>query len=418
MAENQSGEGTQRALAVPPGVRELVTQMVAEVFGDLDDSRAVIEQKSRELATVRDTPAFEPLQIALQSLDHFAAAVRLLKTQADFARGGELFESAAEGFNRVGEEEARDLSIGLRVYVGAVLELQRMNVGRGLELFAQVKEYLEKAGDFGQKFEILIDHMEPDSLFVSGVQALSMLDFAAGRALLERASLASERVAKTYYEEGQSERYLFEGLARFYRAYYTFVHSLQQFNQFEYDRIASEEDLAREAREARELLNKSAINTVVVQNVRNLSEVVTNLLESVAGLAAIMQTIFRSTFKPDLKALMALRQKTQAASRAASSLVGPQTATLIRFCDQLSNQINNLERLAKPNKKDFGAFSGLVACGLFLPLFLAVSWANSVFQLKLDASTILSSCLVLALIGGFGVGALKFKSLIFRSGNK
>jgi len=95
------------------------------------------------------------------------------------------------------------------------------------------------------------------------------------------------------------------------------------------------------------------------------------------------------------------------------SKAGDEAVVYVRMCDQLYNSVNNLERISKPNKKDFGIFSGLVSCALFLPLFLIISWANWFFKIGLEARTIITSSIVLALIGAFGFGALKFKSLIF-----
>ena len=73
-------------------------------------------------------------------------------------------------------------------------------------------------------------------------------------------------------------------------------------------------------------------------------------------------------------------------------------------------QTDKFERLARPSRKDFGVFSGLISCGLFVPIFLIVFWARNRFNLTVGAETLLWPCLGLALIGGFGFGAIKFKS--------
>ena len=111
---------------------------------------------------------------------------------------------------------------------------------------------------------------------------------------------------------------------------------------------------------------------------------------------------------------MAIKMKVRKAGGLAAE-AGPTAMLLVRYCDELSGQIDNLEKVASPGKKDFGAFSGLVACALFLPLFLGVSSANWLLDSPLSEQALLGPSFVLALIGGFGSGALKYTSIIFPS---
>jgi hypothetical protein len=145
-----------------------------------------------------------------------------------------------------------------------------------------------------------------------------------------------------------------------------------------------------------------------------LTDALESLLPLYAQLGQVMTNVLRATFKPDVKTLQPLRDRIAKAKEAIAK-AGPTGIVLIRYCDGLSRQVDNLQRLAEPSKKDFGAFSGLVAAALFLPLFLAISWGNSLFNVGLGAVPIATTCLTVALIGGFGLGALKFRSLIFPS---
>ncbi len=393
----------------------LVAQTLDRIFDptlDMEEALPLVETLIDDLNAEAAGAAFETLQLTLQSLWKFFKALRFVRSEGNFVEARNLLESAARGLNHIGLDELRDLSIGMGVYSEAVCELQRMNLGEALELLAKVKGYLRSAGEFGSRFEPVVDHMEPDALFLSGLNALMALDFDTAKTLIDKASQAAEQVARDYYPEGDPLHWSFQGMARFHKAWYTFARARNDFSQFLYEKLAAEEDLAREAVEARDLLDKGDLENVLVRNMRHISVAFIHLLEVTQELAALMLDVLRSTFKPDMQTLRLLRQKVRAASDSASR-AGPQAVTLVKSCNQLSNQINNLERLAKPRKRDFGALSGLVASALFLPLFLVVSWANSVFDVDLEGSTLITTCLVLALIGGFGFGAVKFRSLIF-----
>lgn len=409
MTQDNGGEQHSQSLTVSPQEETQMTQLVEEVFASVEDAQPIVEKKLQELgATGNPSPA---LKTALQSLWNYFEAIRVIRSEGDFARASGLLQSSAEGFNEVGRGELRDLSVGMGVYVTAVVELQAMNIGQGLELLAKVKEYLQSAGQYGGIFEPLIDQMQPDALFLAGVKAAMSLDHANAKILFDEASQAAERVSSKYYEEGQPLYYTFRGLGHFHKAYGTFFRATNEFSRFEYDKIAGQ-DLVDDAIQARDLLRKGDTDNAVVRNVLHLSEALIQLLEMLSESSKLMLTVLRSTFKPDLRTLARLRKKVQAA-RDSVSLAGPQAVGLVRYCDQLVEQIDNLERLAKPSKKDFGIFSGIVACVLFLPLFLVVSWANSIFNTGLEAPTLITTCVILALIGGFGFGAVKFKDLIF-----
>jgi len=286
-----------------------------------------------------------------------------------------------------------------------------MHAGQAVELLKKVKEYLRNAGKFGSKYESLIDHMEPEILFVSSIQALWARDYATAKTLIDKGSQTAEHAARHYYKKGEPSYCKLQGMARLYQAYFTFFRALKEFNAFEYDKLVADRDLASDAIQAQKLLDKANPEDIHTRNMNHLSTALVQLLEVIRELAKLMQTVLHSTFKPDLQTLALFKEKIRKAINSLSE-AGPRNVPFVRLCNQLIDQVNNLERLAKPSKKDFGAFSGIVACALFLPLFLAMSWANSVFEIGLDAPRIITSCLVLALIGGFGFGALKFKSLI------
>jgi hypothetical protein len=413
MTENSDKEETRQLPVLSAQGEALVTQIIDDVFRiDLKEAVHVVEDKLKRLSRQEVGEAFDCLQVALQSLWRFFEALMLVRGQADWAKAHELLLSAAKGFDSIGRAELRDLSIGMGTYSEAIIELQKFNISQALDLIANVTKYLDSAGEFGSKFKPLIDHMGPDALFIAGVKALLELDFSNGKTLIEKASQSAEKVASDYYEEGSPMYNTFQGYARYYKAYYTYLRAGTDFNQFQFDGLIAQKDLVEDALQAKQLLSKGDLQNELTRAAAQISNALLDLLRAYSDLAQLMNNIFHSTFKPGPSALLHIKKRIAAASDSAAK-AGTQAAPLVRACAQLSDGVNNLERLAKPSKKDFGAFSGLVASALFLPLFLVVSWSNATFSIGLNAKTLISSCLILALIGGFGFGALRFKSLIF-----
>ncbi len=421
-ADNSSvpqGSQTSVAQTMPALVASstaLVEQTIDEVFDrEPEEALPLVEQLLDQLTShASGTVVDAGYRTVLETLWNFFNAIRVMRTEANAAESFNGFQAAVSGFDQLGRVELRDLSVGMGTYVSAIAELQKYNIGEAVSRFAKGKDYLKNAGKFGSKFETFIDFSEPDILFTSAVQALLVLDYATAKTLIDRATQASVLVANKYFAPSEPNYDFFLGMSLFYQAYYKCMRALNEFNQFEYDRLARDESLAREASDALPQLARGDVTNIIVQRLNYQAIGYKALLESIHELAAIMQKVFNSTFKTDLTALTKLRTKVQNANDSFSK-VGPDAAPLVRFCTQLTNQINNLERLAKPSKKDFGALSGLVSCALFLPLFLIISWVNANSSVKLEGKAVIAAAMVMALIGGFGFGALKFKSLIFPS---
>ncbi len=418
MVQKENDKDVQQLPVLTSEEYALVVKTIDSVFeADFDKALPLVEHLINTLNPQTTGTAFKTLQSVLKTIWNYFKAINLVRTEGNFIEAYNLFHSSAEGFNVFGFKEFRDLSIGMMTYASAVIELRKSNIGQALEYLTNVKKYLKSEGKYSNKYNFFIDHIEPEMLFVSGIKALNDLDYATAKTLIDRASQVAEQVAHNYYQEGKPMYYTFKGYSLLYKAIYTFCRAENEFNQFEYDKLAARQDLANEAIQAKELLDKGDIENVMVKNSIHIANAIANLLQVIGELSSIMQRVFRSTFKPDIPAIARLKQKIDIAENSFSK-AGYELVPLIRHCGQLYSQVNNLQWLAKPNKKDFGALSGLVSCSLFLPLFLVVTWANSTFGIKLKGSTIIEACISMALIGGFGFGALKFKSLFFSSRNK
>jgi hypothetical protein len=409
------GEPAKLELVQPllsPDQHALLAQTIDKIFdtgvADADGALVIVQQNLDGLDP--RIAAAGTIQVVLESAGRYFQALIKITREASFGEARDLLQQAAAGFSSTGFEELRDISIGIGAYAAAVVEAQILNTARALELMGQVKVYLSQAGKFGAKFQPLVDSFEPEHLYLAAIPHLLQLNFDAAAPLIEKASAAAERFAATYCEDGDSLYFLYRGMAHHYRATYRLIKSSSDFNQLNYAALTSQKDLASEAILAQEFLAKTDPNNEVLRGVRYLSLTVLNLQGSLITLAGLMQKVFRSTFKSGAPALQEAKNKAQAAAEAAAK-AGQAAEVMVRLCNQTLNQISNLENYAKPTKKDFGVLSGLVSCALFLPLFLLVSWANRLFQVGVGGKTVIACCMVLALIGGFGYGARRFRGL-------
>ena len=385
----------------------LIEQIIDEIFRPPLEIEKVLSLIEHYIKTLDQ----KAVQSVLKIFGSFFKAIELFQ-KGNLIEARNLFQLAVNGFNQIRYQELRDLSIGFSIYTEAIIQFQQSNINQALQLFTQAKKYLRNAEKFSSKFESFIEHMEPGQFYLLGMKAMMVYDFATAKTLIEKASQSMEEVVNKYYKEPEPLYYTYKGIARLYKAMYTFIKSYNEFNQFEYDKLINEQELIRDASQARELLSKGDTQHRIFKNLNYIAEALVYLLSSISELAHLMQKVFFSTFKPDLRTLRPLKKKIRKASDLFSK-AGDEAVVYVRMCDQLYNSVNNLERISKPNKKDFGIFSGLVSCASFLPLFLIISWANWFFKIGLEARTIITSSIVLALIGAFGFGALKFKSLIF-----
>jgi hypothetical protein len=323
----------------------VLDRVIDDVFS-ADDSLVQVDNLLAHLDPALGTllPLMETL---LQSLGSYLLGLQYIRA-GNFQESRDQLKLSVEGFDQIGQSELRDAAIGFAMYAEAAIEARRGNIGRAQELLKNVREYLRKAGKFGQMFQGIIDHMEPENLFIQAIQALTARDFGNGKALIEQASQASEKLAKNYYEEDTPAYYTFMGMARYYKAVYEVYRSLNNFTELNYDVLASEINLTRDAVQAADLLKKGPTDQPLVKALAVTAEGSVEVLELISHLAPMMQMTLNSTFKPDPKVYEDLRKRIRRANECYAQ-AGDQAATLLRFCDQLSNQVNNLERLAKPS---------------------------------------------------------------------
>lgn len=385
------------------------SRIIEEVLAaDIGDAQRLIVH---HLEALKPDQKGSEIELFLQSLWRHIEGLRVVSEEGDLELGTELQESAAAGFEQLGAKELESASRALSTYAKALMEVKRLNLNRSMELFDSTEKYLRDAGRFGRKFQGLIDHMKPGALFVGALPALATGDYDSARALASQASDMSKRVAEDYYETGTPQHFTFLGQAYLYEAVYSHVQAQADLSNLELDRIVSE-DISASAREAERLLFQSGLKDVNIQSSYNLSKALVEISQVTKGIAVRMDLCFKAAFKPDLQGFLDLKARTHRAIHYASK-VGPQAVPIIRSCEGLLTRIHNLERLARPRKTDFGIYSGLISSVLFACLLVISLWTRRTFGFELEDRTFFLTIVSLALIGGFGFGALRFKSLFF-----
>jgi hypothetical protein len=385
---------------------EIIDQAV-----DSDDERKFLESKMEEIERLPDNNDLQIIKACIQSLWRFFEGVRLLGIRSN-EEAARLFQRCANEFERFNIKDFKDVSIALFKYASAIEEMRKNNLGQALTMAEEAKNYLKDVGGFGSDYEILIDLLEPEVLFLYGQQAVNRLNYVEGETYFNKACQAAEQVATKYYKDNKRYFNTFQGMGLFYKAFSSYLVAYDQFRRFEFDRVSSNKDLSSLAKRAKATLEKGKTEYDIVRIAILLSDTMSHMLDAIRELANMMQKVLNSTSKADVKKLKHIQKEVSIAKQSASK-IGPAAVGLVTACDNLYSLVNNLERLAaKPNKKDFGIFSGLISAALFFPLFFVISWANANYKIGIDPLMIIYPSIILALIGGFGLGAAKFASLL------
>lgn len=387
--------------------RNLETRILEEVLeADLSESQELIARHLQALDADQKGSAFESF---LQSLWNHFEGVRVVTEEGNFNLGMGLEAEAAAGLQQLGIKELESTARALSTYFEAAVEASQLNLNRSMELFASTEDYLRDAGRFGRKFQGFIDHMKPAALFLGAVPALMARDFGTARALVSQASEMARKVAVDYHEEGSPPHFTFLGMASLYEAVYSHYQAQIDLSNLDLDKFASA-DISASAREAVRLLAQADLANAQVRTQYHVARALVDILEVTKGIAVRMDLCFKAALKPDLQGFRDLKSMSRRAIDHAAK-AGPQAVPFSKDCDALLIRIHNLEQLAQPRKSDFGIYSGLISCAIFVAVLIIASWARSAFGLDLEGKTFFLTIVGLALIGGFGFGALRFKSL-------
>ncbi len=341
--------------------------------------------------------------LLLRSMWQLAKAVGALTSLEDYEQASSNLRKAARGFILLDRPQERDTAIGLALYSEGLNQVRAGNVGVGSTLVEASRKYLLAAGEFGSQYESLVDGMEVDLLALQAQRAFSELRLTDGEAHYRLASSKSATLANTFDPTDDQYNYWW-ALSHFYEALALFTTTAFCLAKFAFDRVPS--GGKEVAERARTMFPEGAPTRL-----RAIAGFLSEYLGMAEDLAPLMTKVFAGTFKPDARSFRQLRLRVAAARDAVAS-EGADILPFITACDTLDEQLNNLERLATPKPKDFGIYSGIVASVTFMPVLVIFAIVNKISNLGASATLVVSTSLVLALIAGFGYGALKFRSLI------
>ena len=80
---------------------------------------------------------------------------------------------------------------------------------------------------------------------------------------------------------------------------------------------------------------------------------------------------------------------------------------LNQACNEMESRLENLQRLTRPGKKDFGIYGGLVSCAVFCLLLVVAAIVNRAYKLGANATVVFGACTPLAVLAGYGLAGLR-----------
>lgn len=351
-------------------------------------------------------PAAEGRRILIAARDAFSAIAGLLSgsNEAMDAAADRLAMSAEALHQPYKDDTLERLASDLRPtatiwvkMVGGMAMVARGDLAGGMQVLDDVRR--------DPKGGRMVAELEPNLLFVTAAAARGTGGIDAARPLIQRAAASSENLATLYYQDNIPRREYALGQAAYYRAVLNWWEVVTALPRLALDEIADGETAVRQADLAIAHLEKSGDefgNAPVLQ----ASKVLRGLLAAGSGLAQVLRDVLASNFR--VKDIEGLSQSRSMVRDVRDTAPG----NLRSDCQTLEETISNVIRLHKPQRKDFGIVSGIVSCVLFVGLFAVIALIDLAFDLDVDPLVMLAYAAPLALIGGFGFGALRLARML------
>lgn len=278
------------------------------------------------------------------------------QSQLEFTQAGniqkaiELLSQAKESMDKLDLKENWIIANGLLLYYSAIFDIRQQNITAGMEKLKEAKETLQKADKFGSQYQSFIDHVEPESFYIAGVQAMMQYDYSNGDIMIEKAAESSKSVAKKYYERGSMQYNTFYGLGHAYKALYLLFYSMNEFNKYNFDLfVFGENETKIEAEQAIAYLSIGELSNININNSLFLCKTALFLSEALTKLGVSTYNLLKGD-EDEIADLKSLKQVVRNAKKMASKS-GPSAIVYVRFCDQTEEQIYNLERLVASKVK-------------------------------------------------------------------
>ncbi len=297
--------------------------------------------------------AHPTLLLVLETFWNFFQSQLEFTQAGNIAKSIELLSRAKENMDHLDLKENWIIANGLLLYYTAIFDIRQQNISAGMDKLKEAKEALQKADKFGSQYQSFVDHVEPESFYIAGVQAMMQYDYNNGDIMIEKAAESSKSVAKKYYEKDSMQYNTFYGLGHAYKALYHLFYSLNEFNKFNFDLfVFGDNETKMEAEQAISFLSIGDLSNININNSLFLCKTALFLSEALTKLGVSTYNLLKGD-DDEIADLKSLKQVVRNAKKMASKS-GPSAIVYVRFCDQTEEQIYNLERLvaSKVKRKD------------------------------------------------------------------
>jgi hypothetical protein len=385
-------------------------EVVAAVRGTIDEhpqatflARVEAEIDANNTAPPVQADASESLRrVALATWWYFAQGLDAGGARR-FDEAIRCFRRAAYGFARLGDEEQLEAAVFQAEYNAAALLAQQGKFPEAQEKFARLVDGAENSSAIGKEQREKLASLEFETLLQEAGEAGRRGNTAQAAQLLQSLAERLKSMAAGHDQNDPAYR-LWAGNAGMLVAQAALANGIATISLYNFDHVAQGASAAAE--DAALLLEDvSPANAA-------MTKYYARLLGALEELATIMLRVLNSTFRGDQREFRALRARVTAAREVIPSAVGVNPDLLRQQCDQMDQWVGNLERLARPGKRQIISYGGLVTCVAFCVLLLVVAALNKAFSLDATAATIFSTCTPLALVAGFGLAGLR----VWRSG--
>jgi len=196
-------------------------------------------------------------------------------------------------------EDRANVCGAFQTYLAGVLEIQRQNPARGLELMREAEKALASIGPAGSVYRGMIDHLKPSLSFTAGALAINKRQMTNAQVLITEAARKAETVADTYYKEESPARFLFLGMAKFYRSFFNMYKLGFALAQFDLVEASEAGDPRPMAWEARDLLAKADLTSTAVKNCYSVAGAIVAILDAHLDAVRVVRAMLTRQPVPD-----------------------------------------------------------------------------------------------------------------------
>ena len=315
----------------------------------IPDALVIIEDKRDQIGDTPKTEVEAQLLLLLESFWNLFQSQAAIIEKADFYTGAEQLERAVQGFEVLGLDDFHSLALGLEWYFLSILDFRSSNLTAGLEKIKLAKEQFKQIDIYEEYFGPQIEALEAESLFMSGVNHITNLDYENGEVAIEKAVKVSKEVANKYCTPESAQYYLFTGLGFLYNSFLHYFICYAKLGNFDFEYFDYSENEA----------NESSMKAIeYLSQALGIGENVRINLQTSKGLSLLSQVVFSIgqnmhfllTGKTDQVLAIIPSKKMIKNARKFFADIGEDGIVPLRICKELREQLINLEKFIRSNK--------------------------------------------------------------------